>query len=96
MGCFNACKRVLAYLDRQVPRASVTVPLLSHNSIHSPSPSIHPYNRCEVVERRARFESKRALSRLHQVQGFLLAMKRMTDVIKVRFHTFEEGSTLQI
>ncbi|GMH39770.1 hypothetical protein BSKO_07668 [Bryopsis sp. KO-2023] len=39
--------------------------------------------RCQVVERRAKFDLKEAEARLHLVEGFLMAMKSLDSVITV-------------
>ena len=39
-------------------------------------------DRCEVVERRARFNLSKAEKRLHLVEGFLIAMTDLDQVVK--------------
>ena len=38
--------------------------------------------RCEVVERRARYNLAKAEKRLHLVEGFLIAMTDLDEVVK--------------
>lgn len=58
----------------------------------TPPPPSHPHKhkhtlslcgRCEVVERRSQYELGRAQRRLHLVDGFLLAMQHIDDVVAV-------------
>lgn len=43
-----------------------------------------PACRCGVVERRSRFRLAKARQRRHNVEGYLLAMNRLDEVVQVR------------
>lgn len=52
-------------------------------------------NRCEVVERRAKYELNKSVKRLHLVEGFLVAIKNMTSVINIVRESPEADSAIE-
>jgi DNA gyrase subunit A len=52
-------------------------------------------HRCEVVERRAKYELNKSVKRLHLVEGFLVAIKNMASVISIVRESPEADSAIE-